>query len=250
MKKWIPMLALLLLLAGCTSSCGETEAKEPVRPEDSPSVQVSAAPTSTPPQVSATPNASPVPSAEPSPKETEDETQTSPTPAPSPSPTAAPAVSPTDEEVLEAYRAAQEAFSWFQVAPIPFDPNDSREVDGVVYYRVDYPGIESLSSLRGYLKGLFSDALVDSLLPYDGVQYLDIDGVLYVQDGGRGTDIYRGAEYTQVMRGDNPNRLTVRVTVEVVDPEQNGAVTGSVTYEFPYEKVGEQWIFTDFSLVR
>lgn len=250
MKKWIPLLALVLLLAGCASSCGETEAKEPVRPEDSPSAQVSASPTSTPPQVSAVPSVSPVPSEEPSPKETADEAQTSPTPVPSPSPIAPADSSPTDEEVLEAYRTAQEAFSWFQVAPINFDSDDSREVDGAVYYRVDYPGIESLSSLRGYLKHLFSDALVDSLLPYDGVQYLDIDGVLYVQDGGRGTDIYRGAEYTQVMRGDNPSRLVVRVTVEVVDPEQDGAVTGSVIYEFPYEKVGERWIFTDFSLVR
>lgn len=248
MKKWIPLLALVLLLAGCTTSCGETEAREPVHSEDSPGVQVSASPT---PRASATPVVSSAPSAAPTPKETEAVAASpSPSPLPSPTPTAAPAAGPTDEEVLEAYRTAQEAFSWFQVAPIHFDPNDSREVDGAVYYRVDYPGIDSLSSLRGYLKGLFSDALVDSLLPYDGVQYLDLDGALYVQDGGRGTDIYRGAEYTQVMRGDNPNRLAVRVTVEVVDPEQDGAVTGSVTYEFPYEKVGEQWIFTDFSLVR
>ncbi len=253
MKKWIPLLALLLLLAGCTSSCGETEAKEPVQPEDSPSAQVSAQPTATP-TASATPSAAPTvaPTPTPPPRQTEEAVTPTPdpVPTPTPTPTATPVSGPTDEEVLAAYREAQEAYSWFHLAPMPFDPEDSREVDGVVYYRVDYPGIDSLSTLRGYLKSLFSDAIVDSLLPYDGVQYLDIDGVLYVQDGGRGDDIYRGAEYTQVMRGDNPNRLVVRATVEVVDPEQNGAVTGSVTYEFPYEKVGEQWIFTDFSLVR
>ena len=249
MKKWIPLLALLLLLAGCTSSCGETEAKEPVQPEESPGAQVSAQPTA-----SATPSAAPTvtPKPTPTPIETEEVVRPSPDPVPtsSPTPTATAAPGPTDEEVLAVYREAQEAYSWFHLAPMPFDPEDSREVDGVVYYRVDHPGIDSLSTLQGYLKSLFSDAIVDSLLPYDGVQYLDIDGVLCVQDGGRGDDIYRGAEYTQVMRGDNPNRLVVRATVEVVDPEQNGAVTGSVTYEFPYEKVGEQWIFTGFSLVR
>ena len=231
MKKWIPLLALLLLLAGCTSSCGETEAKEPVQPEESPGAQVSAQPTA-----SATPSAAPTvtPKPTPAPIETEEVVRPSPDPVPtsSPTPTATAAPGPTDEEVLAVYREAQEAYSWFHLAPMPFDPEDSREVDGVVYYRVDYPGIDSLSELRGYLKSLFSDAIVDSLLPYDGVQYLDIDGVLCV------------------MRGDNPNRLVVRATVEVVDPEQNGAVTGSVTYEFPYEKVGEQWIFTGFSLVR
>ena len=242
MKRLIPLLAVLLLLGGCTGSCQDTEAVSTVLPSASPTPEVeqSAAPTSTP-KPSPTPTARPTPTPEPT---------ATPEPSVEPSPTPIVYDGPNDEEVLSAYRAAVEAFWWFQVEPLPFDETDSREVDGVTYYRVDYPGIDSTVTLRGYLKSLFSDAIVDSLLPYDGVQYLDIDGVLYVQDGGRGDDIYRGAEYTQVMRGGNPNRLVVRATVEVVDPEQNGAVTGSVTYEFPYEKVGEQWIFTDFSLVR
>ena len=154
------------------------------------------------------------------------------------------------QTVLEAYRLAEEAFSWFLVAPMSFDPADSREVNGMTYYRVDQPGMDSTASLRGYLKGLFSDDLVESLLPYGGTQYIDLDGALYVQDGGRGTDIYRGGEFTQVLRGDDPNRLVVQVTVEVVDPEQDGAVTGTETHEFSYEKVGDRWIFTDFSLVH
>ena len=119
-----------------------------------------------------------------------------------------------------------------------------------VYYRVDYPGIDSTANLRGYLKSLFSDDLVEMLLPYDGTQYIDIDGVLYGLDGGRGTDITRGAETVQVLRDGDPDRCTVRVTVEVVDPEQDNAVVNTLTFDFPYEKVGEKWIFTDFSLVR
>ena len=244
-KRWIPLLALFLLLAVCTGSCGLSDVTGTAQPGES-----DPPPASEKPAASVRPveTESAAPSAEPSPEVTS-------TPGPEPSPVAsetpAPAAEgPTDEEVLEAYRRAQEAYSWFQVSPMSFDPANSREVDGVVYYRVDYDGISSLSTLRGYLKSLFSDALVDTLLPYDGTQYIDINGVLYVQDGGRGTDIYRGAEYTQVMRDDNPNRLVVQVTVEIVDPEQNGAVTGSETYEFPYEKVGDRWIFTDFSLVR
>ena len=249
-KRWLPLLALFLLLASCTGSCGSQDVTGTAGPD------LSAAPTA-----GAEPDLSPMP------VESEVVTPTptpSPTPAPEttpvPTPVSTPAVSvepepdaetaPSDEEVLEAYRLAQEAFSWFQVAPMSFDASDSREIDGILYYRVDYPGINSLSVLRGYLKSLFSDALVESLLPYNGTQYIEVDGVLYVQDGGRGTDIYRGMEYTQVVRGDNPNRLVVRATVEIVDPEQEGAVTGTETYEFPYEKVGEQWIFTDFSLTR
>ena len=241
-KKWIPMLALFLLLAVCTSACSLNDVTGTAQPGQSDSPPASEKPTDSAPPAE---TESAAPSADP-----EISPASSPVPDPVVSETPAPvAEGPTDEEVLEAYRRAQEAYSWFQVSPMPFDPADSREVDGVVYYRVDYDGISSMSALRGYLKSLFSDALVDTLLPYDGTQYIDINNVLYVQDGGRGTDIYRGAEYTQVMRDDNPNRLMVQVTVEIVDPDQNGAVTGSETHEFPYEKVGDRWIFTDFSLV-
>lgn len=248
MKKIIPLLAALLLLSGCTSACQSTEAvvttdtpggattpelHESVPPTPSVSVPPSATPVAETPVPPAT--SSPAPSAK---------------PTPTPSPTPAADNSPDDETVLAAYRAAVEAFWWFQVEPLPFDRTDSKELDGQVYYRVDYPGIDNTASLRGYLKSLFSDDLVEQLMPYDGKQYVDIDGALYGQDGGRGTDITRGAETAQVVRGENPDRCTVRVTVEVLDPEQNGAVTGSETFDFPYEKVGEKWIFTDFSLVR
>lgn len=250
-KRWVLLLALFLMLAGCTGSCGREGVTGSVPPGESIPPPASAAPLPTPtpvesagavPTPTAAPTISPVPDLQPTP---------TPEPEPEDTPDSEPVEeAPSDEEVLECYRLAQQAFAWFQVAPLPFDPTDSREVEGVLYYRVDYPGIGSLSSLRGYLKGLFSDALVEELLPYGSTQYLDFDGVLYVQDGGRGTNLYRGAEYTQVMRGDNPNRLVVRVTVEEVDPELDDVVTGTVTYDFPYEKVGERWIFTDFSLVR
>ena len=242
MKRLIPLLALLLLLGGCTSSCSSGEA-----------VATSTPGGATPPetQESAVPSPSAVPTSSPTVEPTPDPVESA-DPSPSVEPTATPASydGPNDEEVLTAYRAAVEAFWWFQVETLPLDRTDSREVDGQVYYRVDYPGIDSTANLRGYLKSLFSDDLVEMLLPYDGTQYIDIDGVLYGLDGGRGTDITRGAETLQVLRDGDPDRCTVRVTVEVVDPEQDNAVVNTLTFDFPYEKVGEKWIFTDFSLVR
>lgn len=242
MKKLIPLLAAVLLLAGFTSACRDGEAVASAPPDDSstPQVQDSSAPaTSDLPEP--TPLAESTPPAQESPE---------PEPSASPEPSAEPYDGPDDEEVLTAYRAAVEAFYWFQVETLPLDHTISHDVDGQVYYRVDYPGIDSTASLRGYLKSLFSDDLVEQLLPYDGTQYIDIDGKLYGQDGSRGTDITRGGETVQVLRDDDPDRCTVRVTVEVLDPEQDGAVVDTVTYDFPYEKVGEKWIFTDFSLVR
>ncbi|MFR4562149.1 MAG: hypothetical protein ACLT5P_13705 [Flavonifractor plautii] len=76
-------------------------------------------------------------------------------------------------------------------------------------------GIKTLADLRGYLKSLFSDGLVEELLPVDGTQYVE---------------------------------LTVRSTPR----RRRGADTGvgSETHDFLYEQVGERWIFTTFSMVR
>ena len=223
MKIWIPALALALCLAGCA---GRTE------PAASP--EGTASP---PPAVTAAPTPTPTPSAPSAPAETE---QPSPAPA-----------GPSDEAVLEAYSRAEEAWNWFTVAPPELDRGAVLERDGRSYCRVDDSRFSTLSELRGYLKGLFSDRLVEELLPIDGVQFLEEDGALYAVDGGRGADITRGAQTVQVLRDEGePDRVTVRVTVEVLDPEAGYAPTGEETHDFTYERVGEKWIFTTFSAVR
>ena len=223
MKIWIPALALALCLAGCA---GRTE---PVASPEG---------TASPPQaVTAAPTPTPTPSAPSAPAETE---QPSPAPA-----------GPSDEAVLEAYSRAEEAWNWFAIAPPALDQEDILERDGRSYCRVNDPRFSTLAELRGYLKGLFSDQLVEELLPIDGTQFIEEEGVLYAVDGGRGTDLTRGAETVQVLRPEEgPDRVTVRVTVETLDPEADYAVTGEETHDFTYERVGEKWIFTTFSAVR
>ncbi len=252
MKKLIPALALLVLLAGCGP------AVEPAEATDVPSAG-GTAPTPTSP-VAQTPDPEPVhtpePAAEPQPEDTAGPVLVDPVPMPTesllpePEPNPDGEEGPTDEAVLAVYRRAVEAFGWFQMRTLPTCPEDSVTVGEIVYHRVNYPGLSTLADLRGYLKGLFSDELVEQLLPPDGAQYVEIDGALYVQEGDRGSDITRGGETLQVLRDGGADRRTVRVTVEVLDPEAEFAVTGSESYDFPYEKVGDNWIFTNFSLVR
>ena len=223
MKIWIPALALALCLAGCA---GRTE------PAASP--EGTASP---PPAVTAAPTPTPTPSAPSAPAETE---QPSPAPA-----------GPSDEAVLEAYSRAEEAWNWFTVAPPELDRGAVLERDGRSYCRVDDSRFSTLSELRGYLKGLFSDRLVEELLPIDGVQFLEEDGALYAVDGGRGADITKGKQTVQVLRDEGePDRVTVRVTVEVLDPEAGYAPAGEETHDFTYERVGERWLFTTFAAVR
>ena len=98
--------------------------------------------------------------------------------------------------------------------------------------------------------GVEPERVVEELLPVDGTQYVELDGALYTIDGGRGADITKGEETVQVLRDGTPGRCTVRVTVEVLDPQQGFSVVGSETHDFLYEQVGERWIFTTFSMVR
>ena len=61
----------------------------------------------------------------------------------------------TEEEILAAYDRAEEAYGWFYLATLPCG-SEGRTVDGWIYRRVDYPGMENLADLRAYLRGLFS----------------------------------------------------------------------------------------------
>ena len=156
---------------------------------------------------------------------------------------------PDEETVLAAYRRAAEAWRWFHGGDIPFYGDASRRVGEDTYYRVDYPGSTGMDSLRGYLKGLFSDELVDGLLELAEGRYLELDGALYVRPVNKGGEAPGGGETRQVIR-DGSGRLLVRVIVEAPVPEGDPGEAEHITRDFPYETVGDNWIFTDFSLIR
>ena len=251
MKKRMPLLALLILLTGGLSACGKTaQTNVPVQtPSQMPAPLASTTPSPAPedeaPSITATP--------------TTDAPHSSGQVKPEPMPVESVLLEesaipqpegPTDEQVLEAYHSAEEAYSWFELAPLPLDRTEETQVGDQIYYRVDDAPVQTMAELRGYLKRLFSDGLVEQLLPAEGGRYIEQDGVLYGLDGGRGADITKGGETLQVLREEGAERCTVRVTVELLNPEQNFAPMGSESHDFLYEKVGENWIFTSFSLVR
>lgn len=254
-QKLLPLLGMLLVLGGCTGSCAP--GTQPV-PTSTPLPTQTVRPSAPASTVPLPPSPSPVPETGepvlvdpiPMPTPTPRPIPQTPSPTPTPPPESTPAAGPSDEAVLAAYRQAVEAFGWFRLTHLPLDMAQPAQLDGQLYYRVDYPGIDTLAGLRGYLKGLFSDALVEALLPAGATAYVEIDGVLYGIDGGRGGDITKGAETIQVLRDADENRRTVHVTVELLDPEADFAPVGSEEHNFPYEKIGEAWIFTDFYLIR
>ena len=172
-----------------------------------------------------------------------------PTAEPEPSPTPELPSRPTDEEVLAAYRAACEAYNWFAVKTLDAHQDEKVELDGALYAKVADERFPNMDSLRGYLKTLFSDEVVDNLLPLDGQQYVEINGQLYVREGARGTDVTKGALTLSVEwpLESEPVSCIVRAEVELLDAETLSAVVGREVHEFPYQRVGDKWVFTWFA---
>jgi len=152
---------------------------------------------------------------------------------------------PSSDEVLAAYGKAKTAFGWFQLSPLPCG-SDAVMVGTDLYSRVQYTGITTLAELETYLRSLFSQEVVDRLLPEDGVQYRDIDGRLCALSFRHPADPRKGAEAVVVEEA-GPDAWSVNVTVEILS-EDGGGVVGLEGYSFPYENVDGRWVFTDFAL--
>lgn len=160
---------------------------------------------------------------------------------------------PTDVEVLDRYREADTAYRWFTVKALESDRSKIKRVDTVTYAKVTDPRFPTLSSFRAYLKTLFSDEIVDGLLPTDGTRYVDFDGVLYVCDSPMSEEPKTDGITLMVLwpEGEEPVSCTVQAVVELLVSKdgEDPSTTEERIYEFPYQKVGDKWVFTQFESI-
>jgi len=282
MKKWICLAAALtLVLAACGPTAAEDTPSAAPSPSPKPVVTAAATPTaavSVAPTAPAevTPTPTPEPTSAPTPEPTPEPIQTpeptaevTPTPSPEPTPTPTPTpepiavtsleptaspepARPSDEDVLGAYHQATEAYTWFDLTTLPVDTTRPEPVGELIYYPVSDPRFPTMDALRAYLKTLFSDEIVDALLPLDGVHYLDLNGALYAADAARGGDLTKGGVVETIVwpEGEEPMLCTVKAEVELLDQTDLTTVVGTQVYEFPYQKVGDKWVFTHFEAIR
>lgn len=273
MKKRYILLAaaLLLILSACgKQTAQETPAAETAASTAQPTVTVTAAPApevASPPAVRPSVEPSVAPTATPAPIPSRTPVTPAPTPEPAPEPTPEPTAQatpdmeptpelmpetedPSDEEVLTAYWEANQVFGWFagyDDIGLDLDMAHSYETpEERAYYRVTRPGLDSTDRLRAYLKALFSDEIVDNLLDPDEPIFLDgEEGGLYALPASRGADVTKGGVTLSVVRSEEPPRCAVRAVVQIIDPETM-TTTGEEEYIFPYEHVGDKWVFTRF----
>lgn len=277
MKKILALLTAALVIG--LSGCGENPetatppVTEPPALSSAPAVTAKPDPAPTPTAAPVTPPETerPAPTVTPTPAATPKPTQSvstrPPVPTPTPEPPAEPSPEPTpslevrldDETVLAAYREAAEVFGWFAGYREPeLDIADqitilAEERGGeVTLYRVTSPGLNSMDELRAYLKTLFSDEIVDALLKNGSAMFADgPEGGLYTSGSGRGSDITKGGVVLSVLWPSEGNDAlcAVQAEVELLDWPEGAAepvVTGTQLYEFPYQKVGDKWVFTQF----
>ena len=166
---------------------------------------------------------------------------------------------PTDDEILAEYAKAKEASWWFVMGTAPIEWSDQVEADGYIYHRLT--GFETYDEYMDYLGGLFSDELIDGWNTLQFTEdsmvsrYIEVDGKAYGIDMARGADIGMGRESCTVIR-ESPAKYTLRVTVELLDysipgnMDATGEVIGYEDFDFPYEYVDGDWIFTDFPPIR
>ena len=108
--------------------------------------------------------------------------------------------------------------------------------------RVLEEGMDSLASLRLKLKEVFSDELVDRLLPAGQTKFLEREGRLYVTTGGWTPS---GGEIRRSWSTVSDTRLVCRVSV--ADGGERDLAAGERAYDLLYEKLGGHWLFTEFA---
>lgn len=156
----------------------------------------------------------------------------------------------TDGEVLSAYQRAVTAYGWFDRENLPCG-QETVTMEGCRYYRVEDPMFSDVEDLRIYLRSIFSQEIVERLLPAgegDAPRYRDIGGALFVLPFHREEDLRKGTVNVAVEQAADTAYM-VNVTVELLDEELKN-VTGMECCAFPYELTEGRWVFTDFQLVK
>lgn len=153
---------------------------------------------------------------------------------------------PSIDDVKDAYGKSFEAFTWFESSTMPFE-SSTKEVDGMIYNKINHNTIKTYADLENYLHSLFSEEIVEEMLNQAHMRYRDIDGELYGIAADRGTDLYKGEETLEVRQKSDVKFIC---TVEVDLLGEDYAVTGYETHEFSYEFTNGHWVFTNFYLFR
>lgn len=158
---------------------------------------------------------------------------------------------PTADDIATAYNAANTAFGWMALTSVPpLDREDTYVVDGVTFYRVDVPHINSLSDLELYYKTLFDTDTVQMLMEVNeeiGRFIENPEGGIYCYGFSYEPKGYSEEEVFTVTKNSDTS-YTYTVSYHTVDEEGNKKRDHNDSFRF--EKVDGRWIFIGFYAYR
>ena len=98
----------------------------------------------------------------------------------------------------------------------------------------------------------FSDSMSNELLKND--MYKEYDGKLYILDGARGSDIFKGDDYYMIKRNDN-NSITISIKTEILNFDDSESYDEAKVSDYEYndfklEYINYKWVFTTFPVIR
>lgn len=149
------------------------------------------------------------------------------------------------EEMLD---PALETYGWFYGAPM--DCGEAVTIDGVECCAVTDSRFQTEKQLSSYVRSVFSDSIADKLL--ENSPYFEQSGVLWYRvppaikrASFSSEDVQVSKSFTTVTyQSDDRFEYTVTVSYSPVDHPQETVETRD--YNFICEKIGENWVFTQF----
>lgn len=154
----------------------------------------------------------------------------------------------TKAQVLNAYDRAATAVEWFRSGNMPCSDETVR-VDDKLYRKVKYAGIETMEDLKTYLRGIFSEDLVEKLTGSKNQtppRFRDVQGSLYeMRQESKDEDSWGRVKL--LVKKSGSTRYVVNVTAELMKKDRK-TVKGVECNSFPYERVNGRWVFTNFEL--
>ena len=140
--------------------------------------------------------------------------------------------------ILKRIADANAVYGLFSVSKPQLDKKDSKELEeGLIYYRVSDPKLDTMDKLYKYVCGYFSEEITNKLMNVG--MYASVDGKLYAIDVGKSSAAHKGTptvEVTEKTKTSESYRL-----VFSGEPEN--------TYDYVYSKGKDgKWVFTAFQM--
>lgn len=170
-----------------------------------------------------------------------------------PAPTEVLVITPSQTQVRMAFEKAMEVYGWFELCSLECDSVDKATLNGTTYYRVISDEVPTFDALRMLVYDLFDTKTGDRLLDEDSKTppYINVDGALFTRDFARGSDVTKG-EYELTVEQESKTSFLCKVRVETLEfndgYKEYRRVSGYEDYTYHYKRVGNRWVFTDFSL--